>query len=223
MRPSLSCSLLENILVIQPSSPAELVDRIEHLEGAIITNRVKLLVVDSIASLFRSQFSNSEMIERQKLLGKTAAALKYLAETFTIPVVVTNQVTTRFKNDTPLANGMWSSNRAPSEDIADDSGHVKAALGVKWAHCVNTRIVLTARGASRTMKIAKSPMAPSVSFDYVIKDTGLFIEQTEEHEEAEQGSTVGNVISAAIGTRDPFVDGVHAVEAPTGATPGNAG
>jgi hypothetical protein len=53
-----------------------------------------------------------------------ASRLKYLAETFSIPVLVTNQVTTR------IGGG------------GGGGGHLTAALGTLWAHAVNTRLVL---------------------------------------------------------------------------------
>ena len=55
--------------------------------------------------------------------------LKQLAEDFAIPVIVTNQMTTK-----------WT-------DIASDTGdesneQLAAALGNTWAHSVNTRLEL---------------------------------------------------------------------------------
>jgi len=55
-----------------------------------------------------------------------------VAETFDIPVIVSNQVTTRFGG---------SSASASSAAVADES-FLTAALGTVWSHCVNTRLVL---------------------------------------------------------------------------------
>jgi RecA/RadA recombinase len=58
----------------------------------IIEKDAKLLVVDSVASLVRHEFNSSTLASRQAELTKEAQTLKYLAETFKMPVVVTNQV-----------------------------------------------------------------------------------------------------------------------------------
>ena len=61
------------------------------------------------------------------MLGRQAQAMKAAAEKFCIPVVVTNQITTRIK----------------SADAQEGCGsYITAALGTKWAHCVNTRVML---------------------------------------------------------------------------------
>ena len=78
------------------------------MEAGIVQHRAVLIVVDSIAALARTEFgvagSGSRagggfpnhqqpgIVERQEVLGLVASRLKYLAETFRIPVVVTNQV-----------------------------------------------------------------------------------------------------------------------------------
>ena len=56
-----------------------------------------------------------------------ASRLKYLAEAFRIPILVTNQVTT-YIGDGGSGGG--------------SGGHLTAALGTLWAHAVNTRLVL---------------------------------------------------------------------------------
>ena len=58
----------------------------------IIERHAKLLVVDSVASLVRHEFNSCTIASRQAELTKEAQTLKYLAETFRMPVVVTNQV-----------------------------------------------------------------------------------------------------------------------------------
>ena len=53
--------------------------RLEHLEEDIISNGVKLIVLDSIASLVRKEFdtrTTSNITERTALLSKEAMLLK---------------------------------------------------------------------------------------------------------------------------------------------------
>ncbi|MBN3296116.1 RA51B protein, partial [Amia calva] len=63
--------------------------RLESLEEDIISRKVGLVVVDSIASVVRKEFDTSlpgNLTERGNLLTQEAATLKYLAEAFCIPV-----------------------------------------------------------------------------------------------------------------------------------------
>jgi hypothetical protein len=56
---------------------------------------VKLIVLDSIAALLRTEFGGGEaaaLAARGERLGQQAALLKAVAEANRIPVVVTNQV-----------------------------------------------------------------------------------------------------------------------------------
>ena len=65
--------------------------RLQNLEEDLIVKNVKLIIVDSIASLVRKEFDSRgsrNMIERTNLLAKEAAILKYLAEEFKIPVSI---------------------------------------------------------------------------------------------------------------------------------------
>lgn len=56
---------------------------------------IKLIVLDSIAALLRTEFGGGEaaaLAARGEMLGQQAALLKAVAEANRIPVVVTNQV-----------------------------------------------------------------------------------------------------------------------------------
>ena len=66
------------------------------------------------------------------LLCVQASRLKYLAEAFSIPILVTNQVTTYIGDSSAGSGGGGSGG----------GGHLTAALGTLWAHAVNTRLVL---------------------------------------------------------------------------------
>jgi hypothetical protein len=80
------------------------------VEETLVESQAKLLIVDSVASVARKDFDSNFVAKRQgftscylipfliinsfptELLAKQASTLKYLSETFTIPIVVTNQV-----------------------------------------------------------------------------------------------------------------------------------
>ena len=89
-----------------------------RLDERVIQTGAKLVIVDSVASLVRKEYGAAEVRRRADLLSSEASQLKYVAEVFGIPVVVTNQITLRFGR---------GGHRA----------HVTAALGNTWAHrCV---------------------------------------------------------------------------------------
>ena len=94
----------------------------------MIEKNVKLLLVDSVAAVARQEYSS--IVHRQAWLNQQASLLKYIAERFEIPVVVTNQVTTRFNSH--------------SDGGQENSSSLLPALGNTWSHCVNTRLVLDA-------------------------------------------------------------------------------
>jgi len=59
------------------------------LEEEIISKGVKLVIIDSVASVVRKEFDTQlqgNVRERNKFLAREAASLKYLAEEFSIPV-----------------------------------------------------------------------------------------------------------------------------------------
>ena len=53
---------------------------------------IKLLVVDSIAALFRAEFTTAQLVHRANLLRSFGAQLHKLANHYNIAVVCTNQV-----------------------------------------------------------------------------------------------------------------------------------
>ncbi|XP_032237185.2 DNA repair protein RAD51 homolog 2 isoform X2 [Nematostella vectensis] len=190
-------SLTEKIHVFWEPTCKALWERLQSLEEEVISRKVKLIVLDSVASLIRKEFdsqSSRNIKERTNLLSKEAAILKYIAETFNIPVVVTNQITSRFapskhvtEADIPDVDGV--------EVEADEEGsdHVIAALGNTWSHAVNTRLILQFLDETyRQVMIAKSPIAPFDVFTYSIQIEGLRLHHTEPHTAKDTRRSCGN-------------------------------
>ncbi|XP_049626409.1 DNA repair protein RAD51 homolog 2 [Suncus etruscus] len=159
----------------------EVLQRIESLEEEIISKGVKLVIIDSIASVVRKEFDTQlqgNMRERNKFLAREAASLKYLAEEFSIPVILTNQITTHL-------SGAFASQAdlvSPADDLSlcegpSGSSCMAAALGNTWSHSVNTRLIFQHLGLEkRQILIAKSPLAPFTSFIYTIEEKGLVLQ-----------------------------------------------
>jgi RAD51-like protein 1 len=138
-------ALTEKILVLTPSTLSETLQRLSGLEEALVDHAVRLLVVDSVAALARAEFGvgRGQIARRQELLGQIASVLKRQAERLHMAALVTNQVTTRARAADEGADFF----KAGASD-ASATAATAAALGVKWAHCVNTRLVL--EGATAT-------------------------------------------------------------------------
>ncbi|XP_044291990.1 DNA repair protein RAD51 homolog 2 isoform X2 [Varanus komodoensis] len=167
--------------------------RIESLEEEIISKNVKLVVIDSVASVVRKEFDTKlkgNLQERSNLLTKEASILKYLAEEFSIPVILTNQITTWLSDGLAVQTDLLS----PADDLSlsegssrngdEHSGYVTAALGNTWSHSVNTRIILQYLDSqTRELLVAKSPIAPFTSFRYKIENSGLVLQESDQKDQ----------------------------------------
>lgn len=177
--PGAMLAMLDRILVQSPESSESLVTLLEGLEIAVPQNGIKLVIIDSIAALARTDYGVSDIVERQLMLGRQASKLKFLAESFRIPVLVTNQVTT----------------------AVSGSGGLTAALGPTWAHAVNTRLIMAAQqdletGAQlRVLTVAKSPIAPLTSVVYAITKGGVEWLENAHIPQAPAGSVLEMVIA----------------------------
>ncbi|KAJ7344728.1 hypothetical protein JRQ81_000678 [Phrynocephalus forsythii] len=167
--------------------------RIESLEEEIISKNVKLVVIDSIASVVRKEFDlklQGNLKERSNLLTKEASILKFLAEEFSIPVILTNQITTWLNDGFAVQTDLLS----PADDFSlsegssrkgdGESGYVTTALGNTWSHSVNTRFILQYLDSQRRqLLVAKSPAAPFISFLYVIEKSGLLLQESSQKDQ----------------------------------------
>ncbi|XP_071414254.1 DNA repair protein RAD51 homolog 2 isoform X4 [Pithys albifrons albifrons] len=167
--------MTRNIHLYRELTCCSVLKRILSLEEEIISKKVKLIVIDSVASVVRKEFDTKlqgNLAERSNFLTRGASMLKYLAEEFSIPVILTNQITTSLSNGPAIQADLVSpaDDLSLSEDCPEqlpcliingfqnldvhlwaggasasgkrDSGCVTAALGNTWSHSVNTRLIL---------------------------------------------------------------------------------
>nr|XP_020141308.1 DNA repair protein RAD51 homolog 2 isoform X13 [Microcebus murinus] len=101
----------------------EVLQRIESLEEEIISKGVKLVIIDSVASVVRKEFDTQlqgNLKERNKFLAREASSLKYLAEEFSIPVILTNQITTHLSGALASQADLVS----PADDLSLSEGNL---------------------------------------------------------------------------------------------------
>lgn len=111
---------LQRIFMESVSTPTELFESLSWKVPLLLRHAsLKLLVIDSIAALFRDgALSQRRLSERSVLFFRLASMLQRISSEFGIPVVVTNQVS------------------------ADMAGGVKPALGHSWSSCLTHRLSL---------------------------------------------------------------------------------
>ena len=158
-------ALLSHVLVVSAATPTALTNTLSTIEETLVSHPAALLVVDSIAAPVRAQYGRFDLTKRAAFLGSVAGQLKYLSDRYQLPCVVTNQV------------------RGGSSAAGDG---LSAALGVTWAHAVNTRWLLedeAGGGGRRRLRLAKTPMFKGVSYGYVVGEAGVVIGDRVEGEE----------------------------------------
>ncbi|KAF3703293.1 DNA repair protein XRCC3 X-ray repair cross-complementing protein 3 [Channa argus] len=88
---------------------------------------VRLLIVDSVAALFRSEFQASDWLERNKQMLAFSSALHHLSREFTTPVLCINQVSDVFSGS--------------DDTLGPRSSTVAPALGLAWANQLMVRLM----------------------------------------------------------------------------------
>jgi DNA repair protein RadA len=129
---------------------------IDNLDKFIEQYNAKLVIVDSIISLHRAEFSGRETLaERQQRLGKMLNKLRRYADIYNIAVVVTNQVVN------------YADNSHPGFD------YMRAAGGNVVAHGSTYRIFLRKSGKNRVATIEDSPYQPYHRVKFSISESGI--------------------------------------------------
>ncbi|KAF9358132.1 DNA repair protein rad51c [Mortierella sp. AD094] len=156
--------LMQGIQYCRVHSPMELIAMVRMLDGIVQAHpKTKLIVVDSIAFLFRSNFS--DMNVRTKLVATLGRQLAAVARKYDIAVVVMNQMSTKIEshNDQRMRQG---SERA--------SGMVQPALGETWASVCTHRIRLYSHGdGQRSARLFKSPSIQEQCVQFQIVNGGI--------------------------------------------------
>jgi len=129
---------------------------LENADKVIKENNIRLIVVDSLTSHFRSEYLGREMLaERQQKLNKHMHRLIRLARAFNSVAVVTNQVMA--KPDVFFGDA-----------VHPVGGHIVA-------HTSHTRIYLrkSSRGPTRIARLVSSPYLPEGERVFKITENGV--------------------------------------------------
>ena len=157
---SLFSSSADNILYARALTHEMQLDLLEQASAMIVsdTSPFRLVVVDSITALFRTEFTGrGELAERQQKLGQFLSRLQKLADEFNLAVFVTNQVVSD-----PGAQCMF---------VSDPK---KAIGGNIVGHACSIRLqVRKGKGDQRICKVYDHPEMPEADCVYEIQAGGI--------------------------------------------------
>ncbi len=155
--------VVKNIIYAEAYTSDHQIFLLDNADEVVKENNVKLIIVDSLTSHFRSEYIGREMLApRQQKLNKHMHKLIRLARAFNAAAVVTNQVMA--KPDVFFGNAVYPI-----------GGHIVA-------HTSHTRIYLrkAAHGPVRIARLVSSPYLPEG--EEIFKITGNGIEDVSEEE-----------------------------------------
>ena len=156
--------VLKHIILAEAYTSDHQIFLLENADEVIKENNIRLIVIDSLTSHFRSEYIGRESLaERQQKLNQHMHKLIRLARAFNAAAVVTNQV-------------MSSPDVFFGDSIRPIGGHIVA-------HTSHTRIYLrkAGRGPVRIARLVSSPYLPEGECIFRITENG--IEDVEEEKE----------------------------------------
>jgi DNA repair protein RadA len=136
-------NIFENIFYAEAYNSDHQMFLVDNADEVIKKNNIRLIVIDSLTSHFRSEYLGREMlVERQQKLNKHLHRLIRLIRAFNATAVVTNQV-------------MAKPDAFFGESIHPIGGHI-------LAHTSHTRVFLrkSMRGPVRIARLVSSPYLP---------------------------------------------------------------
>jgi len=148
--------IVKNVIFAEAYTSDHQMFLLESADKIIKDNNIRLIVVDSLTSHFRSEYLGREMLaERQQKLNKHMHRLIRLARAFNAVAVVTNQVMA--KPDVFFGDA-----------VHPVGGHIVA-------HTSHTRVYLrkSARGPTRIARLVSSPYLPEGERVFKITENGI--------------------------------------------------
>jgi DNA repair protein RadA len=147
--------ILKRIYHCNIYSSEQLEALIDDLPNFIEQYNSKLVIIDSIISLHRAEFSGrGTLVERQQRLARMLNKLRKYAEFYNLAVVITNQVVSY-------------------SDGSSGFDYMKAAGGNIMAHSSTYRIFLRKSGKNRVATMEDSPCQPYQRVKFSIADNGI--------------------------------------------------
>jgi DNA repair protein RadA len=147
--------VLKNIKVGRAYSSDHQMLLTEKAEKILVPENIKLLIIDSLMTYFRAEYvGRGTLADRQQKLNRHLAVLQRLADTYNIPVIITNQV-------------MAQPGLLFGDPTAPIGGHI---LG----HRSTFRVYLRrGKDQKRVAKLVDSPHLPDSECIFTVSEEGI--------------------------------------------------
>ena len=185
---------LANVFMQEAHSVDQLLSIVEQLcvdRERVREQRLRLLIIDSVAGLFRvdDEVSTANSPARAEVQFRLSSALRRLSSQQQMVVVACNQVTDRFLPAEPILRS--SETYRDRYTILSSGRQVLPALGLSWANCVDVRLAVSRRGGGRgggggsvsmvldgsevlrEMDVVFAPHLPRRSMNFVVDADGV--------------------------------------------------
>jgi len=158
--------ILKNILLLEPTSFEEQKKMIDNLNKRIKKEQINLVVIDSMAMLYRLELGDAvksgddeQIREINREVAKEMRDLAEIARKQKIPVIITNQVYSRFLSEDEIKQG-----------IKREMNIVGGDLFKYWSKCI---IELKNEGKRKAV-LLKHRSLPQKEMGFEIRDKGIF-------------------------------------------------
>ncbi|XP_053553374.1 DNA repair protein XRCC3 [Bombina bombina] len=138
----------------------------------LLRGSIRLIVIDSIAALFRSEFAAKDSVLKAKHLQTLGAKLHSLSSQFNTPVLCINQVTDAVRE----VHGIQS-------NLGMVDKRVSPALGISWSNQLLMRLMVERTqqiapqscdgSVLRTMEVIFAPHIPPATCYYMVNAEGV--------------------------------------------------
>lgn len=146
--------VLDRVLFSRAYDVQHLMSIVKEMGEQIRKNSVRLIVIDSVINLFRSEYIGRETLaERQQKLNALMHRLHNVAEVYNVAIIITNQLQS-------VPNMLFGDPNRPA------GGHV-------LAHSSTYRIYLKKAGEDRVAAIVDSPSHPYSEARFAITSAGI--------------------------------------------------
>lgn len=159
-------NVLQNIMVLKPTSFEEQEDAFEELNKYVKQGNISLIIVDSIAMLYRLELGDAiqsredeKIKEVNRKLAGQLQQLNEIARKQTIPVIVTNQVYAEFMSEEDFRAGKQRSVAMVGGDLLK-----------YWSKCI---LELKNERGKRSLIIRKHRSMPEKELQFEIFDEGI--------------------------------------------------